>query len=233
MSVGIYKITNPKGKVYIGQSINIPVRKNKYTLNHTKGQPRISRSITKYGWENHLFEIIEECDVIDLDKRETYWKQYYLNQLNKNWDLVLFCNIYDTGGGPKSDIWKQSKSRPIIQYDLEGNFIKEWASGKHFAEVNNLTNGSLITSCLKNKQKTAYKSLWRYKTVDYPKQINPIVLEYETMKIIQYDLEENFIKEWGSILEASNSCNIKKQSIVNNLKNRSKSSGGFIWKYQT
>jgi hypothetical protein len=230
--VGIYKITNPKGKIYIGQSVNIPTRKNKYTLNHTKGQPRISRSITKYGWENHIFEIIEECSLEQLNEKETYWKQYYLNQLGGNWDLVLFCNLYDAGGGPKSDIWKKSKSRPIVQYDLNGNFIQEWASAKHFAEKNGLTNGTLITYCLKGKIKTAYKSLWKYKIPNYPQKISPVILEYEKMKITQYDLKENIVAEWGSILEASNALNIKKQSIINNLKNRSKSSGGFIWKYK-
>lgn len=230
--VGIYKIINPNGKIYIGQSINIPSRKNKYTLNHTKGQPRISRSIKKYGWENHIFEIIEECSVEQLDEKEIYWKQYYLDHFKGDWEMVLFCNLHDTGGGPKSDIWKKSKSRQIIQYDLDGNFIKEWASAKHFAEKNGLINGTLITFCLKNKTKTAYKSLWKYKTPNYPQKISPVTLEYEKIKVTQYDLKGNTVAEWNSILEASNALNIKQQSIVNNLKNRSKSSGGFIWKYK-
>jgi group I intron endonuclease len=230
--VGIYKIINPNGKIYIGQSINIPSRKNKYTLNHTKGQPRISRSIKKYGWENHIFEIIEECSIEQLDEKETYWKQYYLDHFKGDWEMVLFCNLHDTGGGPKSDIWKKSKSRQIIQYDLDGNFIKEWASAKHFAEKNGLINGTLITFCLKNKTKTAYKSLWKYKTPNYPQKISPVTLEYEKIKVTQYDLKGNIVAEWDSILEASNTLNIKQQSIVNNLKNRSKSSGGFIWKYK-
>jgi group I intron endonuclease len=230
--VGIYKIINPNGKIYIGQSINIPSRKNKYTLNHTKGQPRISRSIKKYGWENHVFEIIEECSIEQLDEKETYWKQYYLDHFKGDWEMVLFCNLHDTGGGPKSDIWKKSKSRQVIQYDLDGNFIKEWASAKHFAEKNGLINGTLITFCLKNKTKTAYKSLWKYKTPNYPQKISPVTLEYEKIKVTQYDLKGNTIAEWDSILEASNALNIKQQSIVNNLKNRSKSSGGFIWKYK-
>jgi group I intron endonuclease len=230
--VGIYKITNPKGKVYIGQSVNIPSRKNKYTLNHTKGQPKISRSITKYGFENHLFEIIEECSIEQLNEKETYWKQYYLNQMDGNWNMVLFCNLYDTGGGPKSDIWKKSKSRPILQYDLDGNFVKEWASAKHFAEVKGLTNGTLITRCLKEKTKTAYGYLWKYFSPNYPIKISHVMLEYEKMKISQYDISENLVAEWDSILEAATSLNFNQQNIVNNLKKRSKSAYGYIWKYK-
>jgi group I intron endonuclease len=230
--VGIYKITNPKGKIYIGQSVNIEVRKSKYTSNNTQGQHKIYRSIKKHGWENHIFEIIEECNLNQLNERETYWKQYYLDYFKNDWEMVLFFSLHDAGGGPKSEEWKKSKYRPLIQYDLEGNFIQEWISGKHYAEKHGLTNGTLITFCLKGKSKTAYKSLWKYKTKNYPTKIPPVSLEYEKMKIIQCDLIGNTISEWDSILEASLSLNIKQQSIVNNLKNRSKSSGGYIWKYK-
>ena len=230
--VGIYKITNPSGKIYIGQSINIPTRKRKYVSNNTQGQPKIQRSISKYGWENHIFDIIEECDVAQLNERETYWKQYYLDIFNNDWDMVLFFSLHDSGGGPKSEAWKQSKYRPMIQYDLYGNFIREWTSSKHYAELHGLSNGTLITRCLKNKTKTAYGSLWRYKTENYPKTIPPVLLEYEKMKVIQYDLNGYIVEEWDSILEAANSLGIKQQGIVNNLRGRSKSSGGYAWKYK-
>jgi hypothetical protein len=44
----------------------------------------------------------------------------------------------------------------------------------------------------------------------------------------------NFIKEWNSIKEASQSLNIDSGSIVHVLKNKPncKSAGGFIWKYK-
>jgi hypothetical protein len=230
--VGIYKITNPKGKIYVGQSVNIYQRISKYRVNSVPKQPKIFRSINAHGWDNHIFEIIEECSIEELDDLEAYWKQYYLDKVNGDWSLVLFCDLHDTGGGPKSDIWKQSKSRPILQYDLEGNFIKEWASGKQFAESNGLSGGTFITACLKGRAKTAYKSLWRYKTLNYPHKISPAVLEYEKMKITQYSIDGEFIKEWDSILEAAKTLNIRQQNIVNNLKGRSKSAYNFIWEYK-
>jgi hypothetical protein len=230
--IGIYKITNPTGKIYIGQSISINERKKKYISNNTKGQPRIFRSIQKYGWENHTHEIIEECSIDQLNERETYWKQYYLDQVGGNWKLMLFCGLYDTGGGPKSDIWKNSKFKPILQYNLNGEFIQEWLSASIFAKLNGLTNGTLITRCMKGKTPSAYNFMWKYKTLNYPIKIEPIILNYEKMEITQNDLEGNIINEWSSILEAANTLNINQQSICNNLKNRSKSSGGFIWKYK-
>jgi len=113
--IGIYKITNPKGKVYIGQSTNIENRKSRYAkyIKHMSSQPRIYNSIQKYGWDNHIFEIIEECSLEQLNEREIYWKQYYLNATG-DWKNVLFCEIYDTGGGHLSEETKQKISKSLL-----------------------------------------------------------------------------------------------------------------------
>lgn len=75
--IGIYKIVNPNGKLYIGQSTNIEKRWRDYKTLHCKGQTKLYNSLKKHGFENHKFEIIEECDVDILEERETYWKLFY------------------------------------------------------------------------------------------------------------------------------------------------------------
>lgn len=105
MNIGIYKITSPSGKIYIGQSINIIKRFKNYKCLSCKDQPIIFNSFKKYGVENHIFEIIEECAVEQLNEREIYWKQYYIEKYNKQ--KMLFCEIYDKSGGPRSDFTKQ------------------------------------------------------------------------------------------------------------------------------
>lgn len=37
----------------------------------------LSRSVKKYGWEAHKFEIIEECAMQELNKRERHWQDFY------------------------------------------------------------------------------------------------------------------------------------------------------------
>ena len=70
---GIYKITSPSGKVYIGQSIDIKRRFTSYkTLNKSKRQVKLYNSFVKYGVENHIFETIEECLVDFLNERERF-----------------------------------------------------------------------------------------------------------------------------------------------------------------
>ncbi len=58
--VGIYKITNPKGKVYIGQSVNIKKRWGDYKcLHNCKEQKMLYNSFIKYGVNNkgYLFSL--------------------------------------------------------------------------------------------------------------------------------------------------------------------------------
>ena len=50
--------------------------------------------------------------------------------------------------------------------------------------------------------------------------------------VLQFDKNMNFIKEYISIKEASDYTNIIRTGISNALKNRSKYSGGFVWKYK-
>jgi group I intron endonuclease len=75
---GIYKITSPSGKVYIGESVNVNSRIKSYSFfTGCKNQPKLLNSLKKYGWESHTFEIVEECGFEDLLCRERYWQDFY------------------------------------------------------------------------------------------------------------------------------------------------------------
>ena len=75
--IGIYKITSPTKKVYIGQSIDIKKRFAQYNCNSCKGQPKLYRSLIKHGFINHKFEVVTECDEADLNKWERYYQDLY------------------------------------------------------------------------------------------------------------------------------------------------------------
>lgn len=72
--IGIYKITNPKGRIYIGQSINIESRIARYKrLQCCNSQPKLYNSFLKYTTDNHKFEILCECTIDELDSLEEYY----------------------------------------------------------------------------------------------------------------------------------------------------------------
>ena len=87
---GIYKIINLiNGKIYVGSAVNF---KNLFKLHLTRLKSNkhhssiLQNSWNKYGGENFKFEIIEECDKLDLIKRE----QYYIDTLKPFYNI---CKI--------------------------------------------------------------------------------------------------------------------------------------------
>lgn len=74
---GIYKITSPSGKVYIGQSVDIYRRFNYYKSNNCKKQKLLYNSLLKYGYNSHLFEIVKVCLKEELNKYEIEFIKKY------------------------------------------------------------------------------------------------------------------------------------------------------------
>ena len=108
--IGIYKITNPKGKIYIGKSVDLKGRERCYKRLDCKGQRLIFNSLKQHGWENHKFEIIENCSLDMLNEREVYWGEYY-NTLEDGLNLRLGngVNSFTTTSRKKMSMSKQGK----------------------------------------------------------------------------------------------------------------------------
>lgn len=53
-------------------------------------------------------------------------------------------------------------TKTVLQYDLQGNFIKEWESGTEVARQLNINQRNISACCLR-KKKTAGGYIWRYK----------------------------------------------------------------------
>lgn len=115
---GIYKITSPTGRVYIGESSNIEERFKVYLYSKCKEQPKIYNSLKKYGWSNHIFEVIEECSLDNLLCRERYWQDFY-DATGKN---GLNCVLTECGES-KKEISIDTKQK--ISSTLKGKFLGE------------------------------------------------------------------------------------------------------------
>lgn len=93
----IYKITSPSDRIYIGQTINIHRRLIHYKNGHFKKQKRLHASYLKYGWEAHKFEIIEECELINVNDRERFYQDKF-NVISKNGLNIRLTNTNDKCG---------------------------------------------------------------------------------------------------------------------------------------
>lgn len=107
---GIYKITNPKGKIYIGLSTDIYKRWESYKLLcNLKSQRLLYYSIKKYGYDTHKFEILEVTtnDKNILSDREVYWINYYNSFYRENKKQGL--NLTRGGSYPNKQIGPKTK----------------------------------------------------------------------------------------------------------------------------
>lgn len=95
--IGIYKITSPTKKVYIGQSIDIEKRFYQYQKLNCRVQIKLYSSLLKHGVEKHKFEILCECDISELNEKERYYQDVYC-VLNKGGLNCRLTNSSDTSG---------------------------------------------------------------------------------------------------------------------------------------
>lgn len=231
IKVGIYKITSPTGKIYIGKSKDIEKRWEKdYKKLQCIRQPKLYRSFIKHGVANHIFEILEECNDIYLDELEIWWKYYYDIKCVENGLCYSYIDktLWKDKKQTNEQIYKirKSKWRAIIQYSLEGHFIKEWQSIKEAS-----TSLHIFISHI-NKYKPSGGFIWKYKTENYPLKIERYI-KPQFVPVIQYSLEGNFIREWESQKEPINIYNLSIGDITCCCKGKQKSAGGFQWMYKT
>lgn len=107
---GIYKITSPSGKIYIGQSWDIDKRFKKYNNLYCKSQKKLYNSFIKYGVEKHTFEIIEviltPIKQKELDEKEISYISFYKS---KGYEML---NLTIGGKGTRGCIFtKETKEK--------------------------------------------------------------------------------------------------------------------------
>ena len=114
--IGIYKITNKlNNKCYIGQSINIEKRLKTHKL--SKNDSLIDNDIKKYGVENFSFEVVEECDYIELNIKESYYIKKY-NSINHGYNIKEGSQKYKNINAINNDMILTPKQYLIYSYLL-------------------------------------------------------------------------------------------------------------------
>jgi len=195
---GIYKITSPTGRVYIGESKNIYYRWSKYESLTCRDQKGLYSSLLKHGVLNHTFEIIEECEFDELLCRERYWQDFYdtssskgLNgRLTKCGDLkgemssntkikisVSLKSLYSKGYKSKGEITQETRDKALLWHLSDENTLKKL--------VLNLDTGIFYTSV----REACNTTIWKYNY--FKSMLNP--KSKDTNKTSFIVLEKSFL----------------------------------------
>jgi group I intron endonuclease len=226
--IGIYKITSPSGKIYIGQSTNIKKRFNSYYRFDCKEQIKIYRSFKKYGPENHIFEEIEYCSLEQLNERERHWQDYY-DVLGKNGLNCKLTKTNDKSGKhseeTKLKISKSNKGKSKSEKHKQK--MSESGKGKNTGPKPPRSEEHKLNISKANKGKIKpYGFLIGRK---FSKEHKYMLAKSKYKSVLQFDINMNLINEWISLVSIIKELKINPKAA---LSGRCKTAGGFIWKYK-
>lgn len=217
---GIYKITSPKKKIYIGQSENIENRKAHYRIAKCSGQPKLYHSIKKYGWDSHKFEILHECSPHELEKLEIYYIGLY--QCNKT---EFGLNLRE--GGKTYPYDKRTEIGKKIGDKLRGRKL----SLERREKISKSLLGNTRTKGRKLSDREIYIIKKRGLLNGMPKNAREACVKARSVKINQLDVNGVFLKSWKSISCAAKHYGCTPSNIILCLNKVNATAIGFKWEY--
>ena len=262
MKTGVYKITNQANdKMYVGSAIDLMNRwyKHKSQLNKNKHHSiKLQRAWNKYGVDNFKFEIIEECDKEKLIEIEQYYIDLYDSYCNGYNSNPTARNMLGFKHSEESKI-KMSESAKGKQLSdetkerLRSMNIGRKRSKEFRLKISKTHKGRKNTDETKKKMSESFKG--RKLSTETRNKIskankgkvrsdasiinmrlaqsgrnNPA---YSPTPILQYDLNDNFIKEWKDLVSLKEAGFINTSNISAVCRGNGKSIFGFKWKFKS
>ena len=230
----IYRIINPVGKIYIGKTTRLNDRISYYRNNQASDQKIISRSISKYGWDNHIFEIIDTAPSDQLNELE----QKYIQEYNSfHYENENGMNLTKGGEGTFGRI-PTTEQREKLSKSLQGRShsdeTKQLMKSIKIGKPSNFT-GYLHTDESKQKIGLANKGrIVKQQSIENTlnTKLNKLLNKHES--ILQIDpISNTIIKEWKILpTDIAKELNIDATNIRKCLNNKNKTSLGYIWRYK-
>ena len=209
INCGIYKIYNKQNhKFYIGSSKNLRKRRNRHFQELKRGVHKniiLQQAYNKYGYDNFEFIIIENVEQSLLINRE----QFYIDSLNPQYNINKTAN---SSLGVKRREETKEKVRQAnlgLKHPEWRNNIKSKSQGGN----NHWTKKKKFSEESKTKMSDSHKKLYNngYK--------NPVEVNFK-----EIDKNNNIIKQWNSLLQASKYYKVDAMTIYNILIGKTKNS---------
>jgi len=213
----IYKITNlVNNKIYIGQTINsIKRRIGGYRDFYKKdtSSSKIHRAMRKYGFENFKFDVLH---IVNTTSELNYLEKYLIRYYNTQNDNIGY-NTED--GGVYRTMSEETKNKlSIINKEMYNNgWINPFQGKKHTEE---------------NKLKMSEDRKNNPKYIGSGRLGKKFGKAYNAKRVIQLDINGNFIAEYESLMSATIMNGWKKggiSAVCNKTMNTYK---GFKWEFK-
>jgi len=235
---GIYKITClVNNMIYVGQSKNVKKRlydHKSHLKNNNSHNKHLQYTWNKYGKDNFIFEVIENCDLHLLDEREEYWIQYYdsykngFNQTSGGVGIGINNKVYKYRG------YGKDKTKIVVNLNTRERFDNYTELyNKYKVTINDI---KIIESGIRKTARGYYWCFDFYGINDEEELKNKkkskllsVSLLHTPIKVINITTNEIF----NSINEVARQYKINPSLINACINKKQKSTGGYIFmKYE-
>lgn len=178
--------------------------------------------------ENNLEHVNSDENVVYLTAREHFIAHWLLRRAYPNnkklglafWAMAgMFSPDQQRNYIPSSRAIEEAriaatnaKKTPILQYDLDGNYVSEFKSLNEASDRIGIVPNA-IGQNLNSLTKSAGGYQWRFKTKQYPKKIESYAIENNGLPIGQYNLKGNLVEKYESLLDAERKTGHSEGSI--------------------
>lgn len=201
----------------------------------------------KYLWTDYKYDKLDLKTFI-IDKNKTYTYLYDIEgKLINEFNSILECSKYIKEDSQKvskairgkfciankyycSDIkydkfpiqnFINHKNDKLYQYDLQGNFIKEW---NNYSEIKKYFGKDIGIHAAIRLNNSCMGFQWSWEKLPNMKELKP---KTKARKVGKYTLEGKLIQIFNTVREAkADTC-----GAPNVLAGKRKTAGGFVWKY--
>lgn len=218
----IYKITNnTNGKCYIGETMksNPETRWNEHKRKIEKGIgcPALQDAIRKYGVENFSFQVLIIC----FDEDRYHYEKQYIKKYNS-----IAPNGYNlTSGGEGGGFYGKTHSDET-RIRITNTSKQRYIDNPELKEKMSLQQKLLFSNPEnRNKIKEGMKKSKIFNNL----KMNENGPGLAKIKVKQFTLEGEFIKEYNSMKEAGDAVNMTYKGISRCVNGKQKSCAGFKW----
>ena len=235
-------------------------RKHINSLKYKEGCPLLKKSMKKHGVDNFTFEILIICFDEDVVKYEKEYIKKYNSQQPNGYNILSGGQIGDGHVGYKHSPETIEKIKEKVRQFREKNpnYFETYRE-KHRKSSEHVDFSSCVKNSEKFKKamvkrKEQYANGTKKMTEEYKKKISEglkryfktdtpekhgisekhreIIRKALSKPIVQYTIEGILVKEYLSIAEADRTSTVKKSNIQQVLYGKTKTAGGFVWKYK-
>jgi len=236
----IYKIENiENGNLYIGQTYKTLVQRftnHKCEAKRGDVDSRFYRAMKTYGVDMFIIEDIETKE-FETKKEAKIW----MNERETHY-ISLLKPAYNTapgGLGHTGVPWteeRRKKFKKLMSGENNHNFGKS-LSKETKEKLSVALKGRIITEETRKKTSETMKGV--PKSAETRRNMAKAACgrimpkgkdSKKAVPVHQFDKDGNFIKEFGSVIDAANEVGCQNSGICFCLSGRIKSSGGYVWK---